>query len=524
MKQIVIVQITFALLIMSGTVVAQLGNSKYNNSDTPKIRASFIVVPDTNDIKELRAFITHSQNNWWTHMSDRYKDDDDIEIFQQERFHAILIAAEKILVILTEQGRDENTNGENEKIWKNFNFAVKPEDNDTMFALKAQIASFTRLSFQIRTQESLDKYEKLVESLEQNPKRTDFGIYTRLDWIRENYYFSYSLPDDQQRLMFFNKTFDDMKKYLAANADNPLLKYHITSLFHTQICCAETIESLPGTSIKKGTLVVPALEYYDAIYRSWDEDFAKQDSHGRDWSAYYEREMAKYRILAADNPMMAFREAVEKFMGSLEKRLDESSIQNVREFEAIAEEMGNRNEAEQLLYKAIYPIFTAAHVPAIKDYAVVIDTRLHWLLLEGKELEFEAISLNGTKINLKDYRGKIVLLYYCNDETYFTGVPFLAGAYHNKTFQDKGFDIIMFCTDVDVDRLKNDVKEHKLAWTVASEVLSKQQHLADSRNKYNINSFPTFVLIDREGKVVRGVASDKIREMVTVLSKELFRL
>ncbi|MCL2711556.1 MAG: hypothetical protein FWE95_11820 [Planctomycetaceae bacterium] len=110
MTRIAIVQIVLAVFLVSGLAVAQLDGSKYNDPETPKIRASFTVAPDTSDIKELRAFISHCQNNWWRQMQGRFKDIEDAEPFMQEKFLAILNAAEKMLTVLQEQGRDEDTN------------------------------------------------------------------------------------------------------------------------------------------------------------------------------------------------------------------------------------------------------------------------------------------------------------------------------------------------------------------------------------------------------------------------------
>ena len=522
MERVVIIQVALAFFIVSGVVFAQIDGGKYDNPDTPNIRASFTIVPNTNDIKELRKFILHNQNNWWIQMMNRFKDSEDTEIFLRERSQAAMEAAEKILAIIHEQEREENTNLENEETRKNFIFNPISEDNDTLFALKTLILSYDMLSHQDGTQELLNKYERFIEILERDPNRKDLGVHARLLWYNANSSFACSLPDDHQRLTYFNKTFDNLKKYLATNTDNPILKYRVTDIFTTQINCAEAIESLSGTSVKKGTLVIPVLEYFDAIYSFWDGDFAKQDRIGRNWPERYEREMTKYRVLAADEPLVVFRELVEEFKKLLESELNENSVQKIKEFHAITEDMASRNEAAQLLYKTVLPIFENANIPAIKDYALTIDTTLNQLALEGQEFEFEAVLLDGTKIDLNDYRGRVVLLnYWRTDNPLTNGLPFLVGLNSNKIYQDKGFEIITFSVDEDVNQTKLFFNEYKLQWPNASEVLSKELNLADSREKYKIKSFPTMILIDKSGKVVR---SDTDSRNLETFVKEIHKL
>jgi len=409
-----------------------------------------------------------------------------------------------------------DTNAANEESRKNFNLAVTPNDNDTIFALKTLFAYHDQIVHRTGTQESLDKYERFVESLERDPKQKDMGFRARCSWLGRSSHFALSLPEEAQRLAHFNKTFEDTKKHIAVNADNPLLKYHVSTLLTGAFSWATVIESSSKTGMKKGTLVVPVLEYFNTVYQSLDDDFMRQDRVGRIWTEYYEREMEKYHILAANDQLVAFREAVEKFKTSQEKELSENLIQRLKGFEAITEEMNSRKEAAQWLYQTMCPVFADANVPAIKDHVPVIDATLNLLTLEGKEFELEAILLDGKKINLKDYRGKVVFLVYWHDKDELRVVPFLIGLSHNVAFQEKGLEIIAFGVDENVDRLKESVEDLNPRWQNASRVLSIRQNLTDSQEKYNINRFPTFVLIDRDGKVIRAMVGNDTRGLVPV--------
>ena len=63
---------TLLLFTFTGHLRAQY--EKSNDPDTPKIRASFTVVPETDDIGELREFIVNSRKNWSDQMMHRYKE------------------------------------------------------------------------------------------------------------------------------------------------------------------------------------------------------------------------------------------------------------------------------------------------------------------------------------------------------------------------------------------------------------------------------------------------------------------
>ena len=61
-----------------------------------------------------------------------------------------------------------------------------------------------------------------------------------------------------------------------------------------------------------------------------------------------------------------------------------------------------------------------------------------------------------------------------------------------------------------MDALKAMIEKEELPWLNASEVLSKEKNLADSREKYNIIAYPTSILIGKDGKVIRADARGNI--------------
>ena len=220
-------------------------------------------------------------------------------------------------------------------------------------------------------------------------------------------------------------------------------------------------------------------------------------------------DLVKYEILAADDPFAALKVKVAEMKQSLETELNDDSWQKVSALNQIAKEMEQRNEALRLVLTTAIPIFEASNEEKIRDWALSFDLELKRLALEDiKEFELEGVLLDGTKINLKDYRGKVVLLNYwatwcgpCLGE-----IPQLKRLHEMEGGWVKTgkVELIGISVDEDLDALKNVIAKEQIQWRNISEKLSLEQNLPDSRKKYGIDAFPTVILIDQSGKVVRA--------------------
>ncbi|WP_409035664.1 TlpA family protein disulfide reductase [Pedobacter africanus] len=114
--------------------------------------------------------------------------------------------------------------------------------------------------------------------------------------------------------------------------------------------------------------------------------------------------------------------------------------------------------------------------------------------------DFSFSQINGTKGQLKDYRGKYVLLDFwaswckpCREES-----PFLKAAY--SKFKDNKFVIIQ----VSIDKPQDEAKWRK---TIADDNVGEFIHTnlyPDDvvYKKYNVVSLPTNYLISPEGKII----------------------
>ena len=112
--------------------------------------------------------------------------------------------------------------------------------------------------------------------------------------------------------------------------------------------------------------------------------------------------------------------------------------------------------------------------------------------------DFAFTDLAGKSRNSSELRGKVVLLDFwgtwcvpCVQE-----LPKLQEAY--ETFRERGFEILSLDYNDDLEKLQKFVAERKLPWVHAQP--ESVEKLIDER--FRIHSFPTLILLDREGKVV----------------------
>ena len=129
----------------------------------------------------------------------------------------------------------------------------------------------------------------------------------------------------------------------------------------------------------------------------------------------------------------------------------------------------------------------------------------------GQELEISGKTTEGKAFDLKDFKGKVVLVDFwatwcgpCVEE-----IPNIMDAY--KKYRSKGFEVIGVSLDRDDDDIVKFVKERKVPW--ASINISDSEKLAD---KYGVNSIPYPILVGRDGRIVsmraRGPLLERLLE------------
>jgi thiol-disulfide isomerase/thioredoxin len=124
-------------------------------------------------------------------------------------------------------------------------------------------------------------------------------------------------------------------------------------------------------------------------------------------------------------------------------------------------------------------------------------------LLCGDPVKIAGKTLDGKSFDLKQYKGKVVVIDYwatwcgpCRAE-----LKNLAAIY--EKYHDRGFEIVGVSIDDNRDDLVNFLKENKLPWKIINSSIPKgkefEHPLAD---QYGIMGIPTLYVLNRDGKVI----------------------
>ncbi len=165
------------------------------------------------------------------------------------------------------------------------------------------------------------------------------------------------------------------------------------------------------------------------------------------------------------------------------------------------------------------PVLEKSDADEAKEILARMEGMLRFAELPGSEMQFECTLLDGKKLDIKEFRGKVVLVDFwatwCGPCR--AAIPTMKTLYDK--YHDKGFELIAYSCDEDLDDLKTFEKESPHPWLVGSVLLSMENKLTDYSEYYGIPGYPTFVLADKDGKV--RVVSHDINEVGAKLA-ELF--
>lgn len=149
----------------------------------------------------------------------------------------------------------------------------------------------------------------------------------------------------------------------------------------------------------------------------------------------------------------------------------------------------------------VIPVLTESESPEYKQEAKRLEGIKRRLDLMGSEMEFETVLLDGSKINVKDLRGKVVVVNFWAT----TCGPCLREFPHMKTLYEKyksqGYEMIAYSCGDDEETLKNFVEKHDYPWLFGSMLKSIDAEMTNYDTFYGITGIPTTIILDRSGKV-----------------------
>ena len=118
--------------------------------------------------------------------------------------------------------------------------------------------------------------------------------------------------------------------------------------------------------------------------------------------------------------------------------------------------------------------------------------------------EFELPDLQGNPLKLSSLRGKYVVLDFWGSWCIWCirGIPHMKEAY--RKYKDKMEILGVDCQDTE-EKWKAAVEEHQLPWL---QVRCPEDYLQTLGQQYRIQGFPTKVIIDPEGRLVKVVVGE----------------
>lgn len=125
--------------------------------------------------------------------------------------------------------------------------------------------------------------------------------------------------------------------------------------------------------------------------------------------------------------------------------------------------------------------------------------------LKGRELELSGSGLDGKTIDLANYRGKVVAVFFwatwcvpCTED-----LPRVRELYEN--YHSKGFEIIGVNLDTSTSEVGPYLQEHKVTWPQIYEPGGLET--SPPAVQYGIATVPTIFLVDKNGKVLSRAAT-----------------
>ena len=156
--------------------------------------------------------------------------------------------------------------------------------------------------------------------------------------------------------------------------------------------------------------------------------------------------------------------------------------------------------------KRLLPHLQGSKSAWLCEYAGTLEGIIRSGEMFGKEMEFEALRNDGTPVNIKDFRGKpvVIAMYYCNPEDYQnSGLPFMLKKLreYDEKYAAQGLQVIAYYVGNQKGFPKPD--ESMKNWIITDGEASIAKGMKNYRQYYGAAGSPQLFLIDRDGLAVK---------------------
>ena len=140
--------------------------------------------------------------------------------------------------------------------------------------------------------------------------------------------------------------------------------------------------------------------------------------------------------------------------------------------------------------------------------------------LVGKPMPIDGMTHDDKKFDIKQYRGKVVLVDFwatwCGPCR--AAMPALIELYDE--LHDEGFEVVGVSLDQDKDALLKYIEENDIEWPNIFDADDSDSDRKALAERYSVNAIPATYLLDKEGKVVaKNLHGEKLKEKIEELLK-----
>lgn len=181
----------------------------------------------------------------------------------------------------------------------------------------------------------------------------------------------------------------------------------------------------------------------------------------------------------------------------------------------IMAEMNDKPELPGEILGRFYNILKDSASPEHQAAAKGLEGPLRFAALKGQEMPIAGTLIDDKPFDPATIKGKVVLVNFW--ATWCAPCrmiyPEVLALY--QKYQSRGFEVVGYSIDSDVNQLRKYVAENKIPWSILSEEISVENKHPSLREYYGISGVPTLILIGKDGKVITQHADiDAIKNLL----------